>query len=325
MFFLTLFQVSGAEPENECSPMLPSDFFNVSMRRKVIGKIIFPALNSSFIFKSYKVMPVAQNSHAYVNAAFLLQLNESRSLVQSAKICFGGICENFIHAEKLEKYLVGKNIYDNEIFKSAVEILSKDVEPEASLAETSVGFRKYLAISLFYKFVLKTAPVNKVKSEFKTGAELLKRELSKGFQEIEANEGKSKLYKQVKKFEGDVQCTGEAQYINDIPKFQKELHAAFVLGEKVHGRIASIDASEALKIPGVVAFYGAKDIPGINNFMPLRFDFFNKEVEEIFCSDKLLYHGQPVGILLAESFDLAYKARDFVKVSYTFDSEGAKC
>jgi xanthine dehydrogenase/oxidase len=279
-------------------------------------------LNSSFVFRSYKIMPVAQNSHAYVNAAFLLKFNDSKTLIESANICFGGISEHFTHAEKLEKFLVGKNIYDNEVFRNAVEILKKEVEPEASVVETSVEFRKHLAISLFYKFVLKTAPADKVKSEFKTGAELLVREISKGHQEVEVNQGKSLLYKKVKKFEGDVQCTGEAVYINDIPKLQRELHAAFVLGDKVHGRIESIDASEALKIPGVVAFYGAKDIPGINNFMPLRFEYFNKEVEEIFCSDKLLYHGQPVGIVLAETFDLAYKARNFVKVNYKFDREG---
>lgn len=222
----------------------------------------------------------------------------------------------------MEKFLVGKDIYDNKVFREACEILEAEVEPDFVLPNASVEFRQHLAVSLFYKFILKTAPAEKIKKEFKSGAEILKREVSSGKQEIEVNEGKSKLYKQVKKIEGEIQCTGEAQYINDIPKYQSELHAAFVLGDKVNGRIASIDATEALKIPGVVAFYGAKDIPGFNNFMPLRFKAFNLKVEEVFCSDKLLYHGQPVGIVLAETFDLAYKARNFVKVEYTFDSDG---
>jgi xanthine dehydrogenase/oxidase len=312
--------VSGAEPEHECSPMLPSDFFNISTRRKVIGKVIFPAMIASTVFRSYKIMPRAQNSHSYVNAAFLLQFNESKTLIESAKICFGGIDDYFVHAEKLEKFLVAKNIYDNEVFKNAVEILSKEIKPDATLPNASVDYRKRLAISLFYKFVLNTA--DNVKEEFKSGSEILKREISKGIQEVEANESKSKLYKRIPKIEGEVQCTGEAQYVNDIPKYQSELHAAFVLGDKVHGRISEIDASEALKIPGVVAFYGAKDIPGLNNFMPLKFKMMNLKIEEIFCSDKLLYHGQPIGIVLAETFDLAYKARDLVKVNYTFDKEG---
>lgn len=309
-------------PDEELNPLPPSVFLDVSMRRKVIGKIILPALNSSTVFRSYKVMPRAQNAQSYVNAAFLIEFNEQKTSVKSAKICFGGINSEFVHAEKLEKFLVGKDIYANDVFKEASEILNREVEPDSVLPSASSEYRKHLAVSLFYKFVLKTAPAEKIKKEFKTGAEILKREISTGEQQIEVNEGKSKLYKKVKKIEGEIQCTGEAQYINDIPKYQNELHAAFVLGEKVNGRISSIDASNALKIPGVVAFYGAKDIPGFNNFMPLRFKAFNLKVEEVFCSDKLLYHGQPVGIVLANTFDLAYKARNFVKVEYTFDREG---
>lgn len=316
LFFL----VSGADEEH--NPLFASDFLNVSMRRKVIGKILFPSFNSATVFRSYKIMPRAQNAHSYVNAAFLLEFNEPRSSVKSTRICYGGINEYFVHAESLEKFLVGKDVYSNDVFHKACEVLAKEVEPDNVLPNASAEYRKHLAISLFYKFVLNTAEKEKIAGKFRSGADLLKREVSSGQQDFELNEGKSKLYKRVNKVEAEIQCTGEAQYINDIPKYQNELHAAFVLGDKVNGRIVNIDASEALKIAGVVAFYGAKDIPGINNFMPLRFKAFNLKMEQVFCSDKLLYHGQPVGIILAETFDLAYHARDFVKVEYTFDRDG---
>lgn len=302
--------------------MMPSDFVNISMRRKVIGKIIFPALPNSSVFRSYKIMSRAQNAQSYVNAAFMVQFNDNKDAVKLAKFCFGGINDDFVHAEKLEKFVNGKDIYNNDVFKEAVEVLSKEIKPDSVLPSATPEYRKHLAISLFYKFILNTSPSGSIKAEFKSGAELLKREISSGRQEFDVNEGKSKLYQKVKKVEGDIQCTGEAQYTNDIPKYQNELQAAFVLGEKVNGRIVNIDASEALKIPGVVAFYGAKDIPGLNNFMPLRFEKFNLVVEEVFCSDKLLYHGQPVGIVLAETFDLAYRARSVVKVEYKFDRQG---
>ncbi|CRL08599.1 CLUMA_CG021336, isoform A [Clunio marinus] len=312
---------SGAQKQDEHNPLAPSDFLNVSMRRKVIGKIIFPSLSSSFVFRSYKIMPRAQNAHSYVNAAFLLQFNEEKTFIKSASICFGGIDDFFDHAEKLEKFLIGKDIYLNEVLQNACEVLEKEIKPDSDPSISSPEFRKHLAISLFYKFVLNTSPSDKVKSEFKLGGETLKREISSGQQQIDVNEGKSKLYKRIPKVEADIQCTGEAQYVNDIPKFENELHAAFVLGDKVNGRIKSIDASEALNISGVVAFYAAKDIPGLNNFMPLRFKMFNLKIEEVFCRDKLLYHGQPVGIVLAETFDLAYKARKFIKIDYSFDHD----
>lgn len=314
--------MSGADAEGEHEPLLPQDFINVSMRRKVIGKIVFPSLNSdSFVFKSYKIMPRAQNAGSIVNAAFLLEMSPTKGEVKSAKICFGAISSEFIHADKLEKFLCGKNLFTNETLQGAIKVLSDELKPEEIEALPSPSDRKRLAISLFYKFVLNTSPNHKIKSEYASGGNLLVRGLSRGHQVINQNEGKSKLYKRIPKIEGEVQCSGEATYVNDMPKHHDEIHAAFVLGDKVHGRIVNIDASEALKVPGVVAFYSAKDIPGINNFMPLKFKDFHLEVEEIFCSDKLRFHGQPVGIVLAETFDIAYKARDLVKVEYKFDRD----
>lgn len=304
-------------------PLSPSDFVNISMRRKVIGKILFPALNpSTHAFQSYKIMPRAQNSYSYINAAFLLKFNDSRSLVESAKVCYGGVDEYFVHAEETEKFLAGKNIFANEILQETLEKLASEIKPdEETLPPASADYRKNLSISLFYKFILSIAPAGLVDLKFKSGSEILKREVSTASQEFEFVESRSKLYQKIPKAEGDIQCTGEAQYINDLPPQHNELFAAFVLGEKVHGIVQNIDASEALKIEGVVAFYGAKDIPGLNNFMPLSFDF-NFDVEEVFCSGKLLYHGQPVGIILAETFDLAYRARNSVKVEYAFEKEG---
>lgn len=68
-------------------------------------------------------------------------------------------------------------------------------------------------------------------------------------------------------------------------------------------------------MPGVIAFYSAKDIPGKNNFIPLKAMLVFAE-EEIFCSSEVKFYGQPVGIILATSTDLANRAAEFVEVKY---------
>lgn len=303
----------------ENSPLAAEDFINISMRRKIIGKIIFPALKASeFIYRSYKVMPRAQNSHSYVNAAFLIQSNGAE--INSARVCFGGINPEQTHIEKLEKFLIGKSLYNNDVLQEALEILNTELQPDAVLPNASPEYRKSLAIALFYKFVLNTAPSGTIQTSYESGASLLKRDISSGKQEFERIDSKGPLNKRIPKVEADIQCSGEALYINDLPKQVNELYAAFVLGTEVNAKILDFDPSEALKIPGVVQFFSAKDIPGLNNFMPLCFGF-NYKVEEVLCSEKLLYHGQPVGIIVADTFELAYRAADLVKVNYETSGE----
>lgn len=69
------------------------------------------------------------------------------------------------------------------------------------------------------------------------------------------------------------------------------------------------------KVPGVVAFYSAKDIPGINTFMPAKVDLVFAP-EEIFCSSDVQFHGQPVGIILATTNEIANMAAELVDIVY---------
>lgn len=68
------------------------------------------------------------------------------------------------------------------------------------------------------------------------------------------------------------------------------------------------------KMPGVAAFFSAKDIPGTNNFMPAGLG--NEDVEEILCSGEVLFYGQPAGVIVAETFNQAQKAAQAVNITY---------
>ncbi|CAG7829963.1 unnamed protein product, partial [Allacma fusca] len=102
-----------------------------------------------------------------------------------------------------------------------------------------------------------------------------------------------------------MQCTGEAEYTNDIHPQLGELSAAFVITKVANAMLDKVDPSEALKMPGVVTFVDVKDIPGENNFM-VTADQAGPDV--IFVKDKITYAGQPVGVVVAESRSIALKA-----------------
>ncbi|CRL08602.1 CLUMA_CG021290, isoform A [Clunio marinus] len=290
------------------------EFAKLMISKKVISTITLPKLDSTkFTFRSYKIMPRAQNAHAYVNAAFLLELNNSNNTIASVKVCFGGIEPSFTHAAKTEAALVGKDPFSNQTIQAALNVLKDELKPDWVLPDASPEYRKNLALALFYKFILNIIPESKTNAKYKSGGKILERELSSGTQVFDTYKKNWPLTKNIPKIEADVQCTGEAKYVNDLPSLPNEVYAAFVQAKKVHGKILSINASRALQIPGVVAFYSAKDIPGNNTFMPSNY-MFVEEHEEIFCSSDIKFYGQPVGIILAETFELSNQAAELVDV-----------
>lgn len=96
-------------------------------------------------------MPRSQNAHAYVNAGFYVRFDNSTGNVESARIVFGGINPNFIHAIKTENFVQGVNIFDNAVLKKTLDILSSELTPDHVLPDAIPEFRKNLALSLFYK------------------------------------------------------------------------------------------------------------------------------------------------------------------------------
>lgn len=96
-------------------------------------------------------MPRAQNAHAHVNAGFLFKFNQYKNAVEKVNIVYGGISPSFIHAEKTEMFLIGKNIFDNEILQQTLKMLHDEINPVEAPPEPSPKFRRQLAINLFYK------------------------------------------------------------------------------------------------------------------------------------------------------------------------------
>lgn len=240
----------------------PKEYLSLDMSQKVILSIVFPKLSpNQFEFRSYKIMPRAQNAHAMVNAAFLFEFNTNgdKKSIKSCRICYGGINAKFIHAEATENLLTGvDDFYTEENLEKAIKSLQNEIEPDSMLPDPPADYRQNLAISLFYRFFLDTAPADKIKSEYVSGRAGLERPLSSGIQTYQPDEKKYPLTQAIPKYEGLIQCSGEAEYVNDMFSgltVDRELWAAFVPATEVHSQIVGIDPSNALVILKIVHIF----------------------------------------------------------------------
>lgn len=108
-----------------------------------------------------------------------------------------------------------------------------------------------------------------------------------------------------------LQVTGEATYTDDMQLTKDALIGVCVTSTKPHARIVSVDTSKALAIPGVVGYYGSKDVPGSNMIGPVVAD------EEVYASDIVTAVGQVRTMLgtctrtfEAHVFDITLYSRD---------------
>ncbi|XP_073848046.1 uncharacterized protein [Musca autumnalis] len=294
-----------------------SEYLKTPMSRKIIKSFVLKPYDSKeYLFESYKIMPRAQNAHAYVNAAFLIQVQKPDFVVKSARISYGGLCSEFARAGNLEKSLLNKPLFQTESLRCAFAALGGEIKANVVLPEPSPEYRIKLAHGLFYKFLLAHAPAGNIHESFSSGGSILKRPVSTAKQTFEVNDSCLPLKKPTVKHEGLLQCSGEAMFSNDLPPQGQQLWAAFFTAKKIGAKVAKINADKALNLPGVIAVFTAKDVPPGGNRISIKDNFFFMEDEQLFLDGEIRYYGQPVGIVVAETNALANRAAGMVQLTY---------
>lgn len=103
--------------------------------------------------------------------------------------------------------------------------------------------------------------------------------------------------------------TGAAQYVADIP-LESMFHGALVRSKYHHAMIKKVDASEALKAPGVVRVLTSEDIPGKKIYGPLIQD------QTPLALGVVRHLGEPIALVIAETREQARAAVELVRVDY---------
>jgi carbon-monoxide dehydrogenase large subunit len=112
--------------------------------------------------------------------------------------------------------------------------------------------------------------------------------------------------------------TGRGRYIDDLV-LPGMLHAAFMRSTVPHGRLLSVDVSEARALPGVIAVYTGADMAerstigtpggtiGMNQMPGMKVPSFYS-----LATDKVRYVGDPIAMVVAESRAIAEDAVELI-------------
>src|SRR3979411_2125409 len=121
----------------------------------------------------------------------------------------------------------------------------------------------------------------------------------------------------IKRTEDPRLIKGLAHYVDDI-RLPDTLHVAFVRSMYAHARIKGIDATAAVKAPGVVAVYTGKDIATAVGPVPCAGALPDLKVPDyrVLATGKVLFVGHPIAAVVATDKYLARDAADLISVDY---------
>ena len=105
--------------------------------------------------------------------------------------------------------------------------------------------------------------------------------------------------------------SGRAEYIDDIAEPKGTLHAYLGFSTIAHGTVKTLDLSAVRASKGVVDVLTADDLIGKNDISPT-----GKDDEPIISAGKIMFHGQPIFAVLAETRLLARRAALLAKITY---------
>ncbi|KAK5112105.1 hypothetical protein LTR62_004447 [Meristemomyces frigidus] len=288
---------------------LPSD--------AIISSIRIPVFKEKGEFmRAYKQSKRKDDDIAIVNAALRVRLDES-NVVEDCSLVYGGLAPITTAAKKAVAYLQGKKFTDPKTLEGVMNALEQDFDLRFGVPGGMATYRKSLALGFFYRFFHEVLSCLNASEDVEIDQDALneiEREISKGHKDHLAGVAYEKkiIGKEHPHVAALKQCTGEAQYTDDIPVQKNELYGCLVLSTKPHAKLVSVDPAPALDIPGVIDYVDHRDLPNekANWWGAPNCD------ETFFAVDEVFTAGQPIALVLATSAKVAEAGARAVRIEY---------
>ncbi len=124
------------------------------------------------------------------------------------------------------------------------------------------------------------------------------------------------------RLEDDRMLTGRGRYVSDW-NLPGQAYGHFLRSDRAHAEIVSIDASAALRAPGVVAVFTGADIAGVLKSLPAALPAKGRGGSELInpgrpalAQGRVRFAGDAVALIVAESAAAAQDAAELVAIEY---------
>ncbi|RBR07551.1 hypothetical protein FVER53590_12680 [Fusarium verticillioides] len=281
----------------------------------VIAEIVIPLPSEEIeITKAYKQAKRKDDDIAIVTSGFRVRL-DGNGVVEDAAFAIGGMAPTTVMAEKAQKAVVGRKWSDMKTLNTGIDALLEQLQLPFGVPGGMAHYRKVLTVSMFFRFwheVVHDLGLGEVDADL---IEEIHRGISSGnrdnFTSSMLNRGTKEVGRPIPHLSAVKHCTGEAEYVDDMPRQHNELFGALVMSKAAHAEILGVDYSVALEMPGVVGYIDKDSITKEQNtWGPVVLD------ELIFADGKSNYYGQVIGMIYAETALQARAAADAVTVTY---------
>ncbi|CAL4919463.1 unnamed protein product [Urochloa decumbens] len=311
--------------------------------RTLLLTIFMPDWGSDGItFETFRAAPRPfGNAVSYVNSGFLartsLDAASGEHLIKDVCLAFGAYgVAHAIRARKVEDFLKGKSVSPSVILE-AVQLLKETVTPSEDI--THPEYRISLAVGFLFTFLSsfasrfnEPAKVNVTNGLCTNGTTndstgySAEKELKvdsnnlpiRSRQEMVFNNEYKPVGKPIKKTGAELQASGEAVYVDDIPTPKDCLYGAFIYSTNPHAYVKGINFKSSLASQKVIRVITAEDIPrggqNVGSSFPMLGD------EALFADQIAEFAGQNIGVVIAKTQRYAYMAAKQAVIEYSTEN-----
>ncbi|KAF8659334.1 hypothetical protein HU200_058537 [Digitaria exilis] len=292
--------------------------------RTLLLSLFVPDWGSDDIaFETFRAAPRPfGNAVSYVNSAFLARTS-SNHLIEDICLVFGAYgVDHATRAREVENFLKGKLVSPSVILE-AVQLLKETVSP--SKGATHPEYRISLCVSFLFNFLSSlvnssTLKVDTLNVPCTNGITNASTEYPpvENRQEMVFSDEYKPVGKPIEKAGAELQASGEAIYVDDIPAPKDCLYGAFIYSTHPHAHVKGIKFISSLASEKVITVITAMDIPSGGENIGSSFPMLGDEA--LFADPVTEFAGQNIGVVIAETQRYAYLAAKQAVIEYSTES-----